>query len=368
MEIRAAKDKKWMKRAIALASLGKGNTSPNPMVGAILLNKNGKLISEGFHQRAGMPHAEAMAFNNLKINPKGGTLYVNLEPCCHEGRTSPCVDKVISSGVKKVYVSMKDPDPRVSGKGIKLLKDAGIEVDLGLCEKESLELNKAFIHRNLTGNAYGVLKWAMSIDGRIGLSNGKSKWITNEISRASVHNLRASFDAVVIGGNTLRKDNPLLTSRGLKNTEPLRVVFTKTLDLPLKSNFWDKKLAKTLVVYDFSTANEKLLERIPEWVDVEKVSSDNPKLLSNLLAQKGHNKILWECGPKLATSAIREGCIQELVTYIAPKILGGKNSMTPFSDFKFQNMDDVFKVTDLEKKFIGNDICLRASIPNSKDS
>ena len=153
-----------------------------------------------------------MAFNNLKKDAKGGTMYVNLEPCCHEGRTPPCVDKVISSGIKRAYISIEDPDVRVAGKGIKLLKEAGIQVHLGLCKKESLDLNKAFIHRNITKKAFGVLKWAMSIDGRIALKNGKSKWITNEESRSLVHSFRAEFDAIIIGGNTLRRDNPLLAS------------------------------------------------------------------------------------------------------------------------------------------------------------
>jgi len=165
---------KWMKRAIFLASLGKNTTSPNASVGAVILDKNGSLISEGFHFKAGMPHAEVMAFNNLKKDAKGGTMYVNLEPCCLQGKTPPCVDKVISSGIKKVYISIEDPDKRVSGKGIKLLKEAGIKVHLGLCKRESLDLNKAFIHRNITKKAFGVLKWAMSIDGRIALKNGKS--------------------------------------------------------------------------------------------------------------------------------------------------------------------------------------------------
>ena len=225
-------DIKWMKRAIYLASLGKGTTSPNPMVGAVILDKDGNLISEGFHSKSGMPHAEAMAFNNLKKDARDGKIYVNLEPCCHQGKTPPCVDKIISFGIKEVFVSIEDPDKRVSGKGIKLLKDAGIKVHLGLCEKESRELNKSFIHRNITDNAFGVMKWAMSMDGRVGLKNGKSKWITNKDSRSLVHSFRACFDAIVIGGNTLRKDNPLLTSRGIRNPEPLRVCLLYTSPSP----------------------------------------------------------------------------------------------------------------------------------------
>jgi len=355
---------KWMKRAIFLASLGKNTTSPNPRVGAVILDNKGNLISEGFHFKAGMPHAEAMAFDNLKKDPKGGSMYVNLEPCCHQGKTPPCVDKVISSGIKKVYISIEDPDKRVSGKGIKLLKEAGIQVYLGLCKKESLDLNKAFIHRNITKKSFGVLKWAMSIDGRIALKNGKSKWITNDKSRSLVHSLRAEFDAIIIGGNTLRRDNPLLTTRGSKDPEPLRVVFTKSLDLPSKCNLWDCSKAKTLIIYDSSTANENHLSRIPKCVEVESASSDNPELISKILALRGCNKVLWECGPRLATAAIKSNSIQEIITFIAPKILGGNNNMNPFGDFEFKEMNEVIKLNDSEFSLIGNDICVKSSFEN----
>ncbi len=351
--------KKWMIRAIRLASLGRGFTSPNPLVGAVILDKKGNLISEGFHQKSGMPHAEAMAFNNLKDEPAGGTLYVNLEPCCHTGKTPPCVERIISSRIKKVFVSIKDPDLRVAGKGIRLLENAGIEVNLGLCEKLALELNKSFIYKNLNGCSYGVLKWAMSVDGRLGLKNGQSKWITTEKSRSLVHKLRADFDAVIIGGNTLRKDNPILTTRGLKEKEPLRVVFTRTLDLPSKAKLWDTDLSNTLVVYDSSTANEGNLKRIPKNVLIEKVSSDDPKILTRLLAERGCNKVLWECGPELATAAVKAGCIQEFITFIAPKILGGINGMTPFSDFEFKSMNEVISLNLQEIKPFSQDIILR---------
>ena len=356
--------KKWMKRAIFLALLGKNTTSPNPRVGAVILDKHGNLISEGFHYKAGMPHAEAMAFSNLKKDARGGTLYVNLEPCCHKGKTPPCVEKVISSGIRKVFISIQDPDKRVSGKGIKLLKEAGIQVHLGLCKKESLDLNKAFIHRNVTKKAFGVLKWAMSVDGRIALKNGKSKWISHKESRSLVHSYRAEFDAIIIGGNTLRKDNPLLTTRGSKNPEPLRVVFTKSLDLPSTSNLWDCDNAKTIVIYDSSTANESYLKRIPKCVEVEKISSDNPEIISEILASRGCNKVLWECGPRLATAAIQTNCIQEIITFIAPKILGGENNMNPVGDLGFSEMHEIIKLSNHRVSLIGNDICLKSSLKN----
>jgi len=359
MKLENSIHKKWMKRAIRLASLGRGYTSPNPLVGAVILDKKGKLISEGFHQKAGMPHAEAMAFNNLKDDPYGGTLYVNLEPCCHRGKTPPCVDRIISSGIKKVFISIKDPDLRVSGKGIKFLETAGIEVNIGLCENEALELNKSFIHKNLNGASYGVLKWAMSIDGRLGLKNGESKWITNEKSRSFVHKLRADFDAIIIGGNTLRKDNPILTTRGFREIEPLRVVFTRTLDFPLKAKLWDTELSKTLVIYDSSSAKEGNLKGIPKNVGIEKVSCDDPKMISKILAEKGCNKVLWECGPKLATAAVKAGCIQEFITFLAPKIIGGEKGMSPFSDFEFKSMNEVINLNMQEIKCFSEDIYLR---------
>ena len=350
---------KWMRRAIDLALLGKGRTSPNPMVGAVILDQNGELIAEGFHLKAGLPHAEAMAFDNLKKNAQGGSIYVNLEPCCHEGKTPPCVKRIISSGLKKVFVSIKDPDVRVSGQGIDQLRKAGLEVNLGLCEEEAIQINKSFIHRNLTGQSYGVLKWAMSMDGRIGLKNGKSKWVTNNYSRSVVHSLRAECDAIIVGGNTLRKDNPFLTSRSKKFPEPLRVVFTKTLNLPRERNLWNCGEAKTLVVYDESSANEKYLERLPRSVELAKIPSDNPKLLSKLLADRGLNKILWECGPNLATAAIKNGCIQETIAFIAPKILGGVNSMTPFADFNYEDMSEVKNLNTGAIKILNGDIFLK---------
>ena len=356
MNIEHNTDLKWMRRAIDLALLGEGRTSPNPLVGAVIVDSKGELIAEGFHLKAGSPHAEAMAFNNLQKDPEGGSLYVNLEPCCHEGKTPPCVKRIIASGIKRVFVSIKDPDKRVSGKGLDQLKRAGLEVNLGLCKEEAISINKAFIHRNLTGQSYGVLKWAMSIDGRIGLKNGKSQWITNDHSRSFVHSLRAGFDAIIVGGNTLRKDDPLLTSRGKKSPEPLRVVFTRNLNLPKERNLWDCEMAKTLIVYDGSSANEKYLDKLPKSVEILKIPSDNPKLLAKVLADRGMNKILWECGPNLATSAFKNGCIQETITFVAPKIIGGESSMTPLADFNFENMNEVKVLKGGKIKYFSGDI------------
>ena len=179
-----------------------------------------------------------------------------------------------------------------------------------------------------------------------------------------MHSFRAEFDAIIIGGNTLRGDYPLLTTRGLKNPEPLRVVFTKSLDLPSKANLWDCNKAKTLVIYDSSTANENYLTRIPDCVEVEKISSDNPELISKILASRGCNKVLWECGPSLATAAIQSNCIQEIITFIAPKILGGENCTNPLGDFDYEEIADVIKLNQTMINLIGNDICVKSSFEN----
>ncbi len=353
---------KWMKRAINLASLAMGMTSPNPMVGAVILNKSGHIVSEGFHQKSGMIHAEVMALDNASSDFEGGSLYVSLEPCSHHGKTPPCTDRIISSGLKNIFIAMQDPDPRVSGKGIKILKNAGLNVHVGICEDESRSLNKAYIQRIVNGMSYGVLKWAMSIDGRLGLKNGKSKWVSNQYSRSEVHSIRSHFDAIIVGGNTLRKDNPLLTSRGKKKQEPLRVVFTRTLNLPERSNFWNPKLSKSLVIYDGTNANENYLERIPSWVEIEKVDSDDPINISFALARRGINNALWECGPNLATAALKNGCIQELMTFISPKILGGVNCMSPFSDFQFTEMNDAIALYFRNLSLFDGDLLIKSNL------
>ena len=221
-----------MARALALAALADGRTSPNPLVGCVVLDANGELVGEGYHRQAGEPHAEVMALRRAGDRAKGGTLYVTLEPCCHHGRTPPCSEAVIAAGLRRVVIALDDPDPRVAGGGIAQLKAAGIEVISGVRQAEAAQQNRAFLHRLRTGRPWGLLKWAMSLDGRTALSNGASQWISSPPARSWVHQLRAGVDAVIVGGGTVRADNPLLTSRGQRNPEPLRVVLSRTLSCP----------------------------------------------------------------------------------------------------------------------------------------
>ena len=239
----------WMRRALQLASLGTGRTSPNPLVGSVVLDADGTLVGEGFHARAGEPHAEVGALAMAGERARGGTLVVTLEPCCHHGRTPPCSEAVIAAGIARVVVAMADPNPRVAGGGLAQLRAAGVEVITGVLEAEARSLNAPFLHRIATGRPLGILKWAMSLDGRTALPNGASQWISGPAARAWVHELRASCDAVIVGGGTVRADDPLLTSRGRRTPEPLRVVLSRRLDLPASAQLWDTRLAPTLVAH-----------------------------------------------------------------------------------------------------------------------
>ena len=348
----------WMRRSIQLALLAEGRTSPNPLVGAVVLDSRGGLVGEGFHTGAGNPHAEIEALDQAGKKSFNGTIIVTLEPCCHHGLTPPCTEAIIKAGLKKVVVGMVDPDPRVSGDGILRLKDAGLEVIQGVLNQECEFINREFSFRVRHGRPWGILKWAMSLDGRIGLPNGCSKWITNVPARDSVHQIRSKCDAVIVGGGTVRGDNPLLTSRGKSKIEPLRVVFSRTLELPQSAKLWDTKIAKTVIAYG-PEGDEEFFSDLPDGPEKLRLNSDDPSELLNALSKKGCNKILWECGPLLATSAIEANCVQELVVFVAPKLLGGKSSMSPLNSFGFESINPTYKLQHsfLDRK--GKDLCWR---------
>ncbi len=351
----------WMRRAIQLALLAEGRTSPNPLVGAIVLDASGRLVGEGFHTEAGKAHAEIEALAQAGDRSLNGTIVVTLEPCCHQGLTPPCTEALIKAGLKRVVVGMVDPDPRVSGNGISRLKDSGLEVIEGVLKQECEWINREFSFRVRHGRPWGILKWAMSLDGRIGLSNGCSKWITNASARDSVHQIRSKCDAVIVGGGTVRSDDPLLTSRGKSNFEPLRVVFSRSLNLPKSAKLWDTTMAKTIIAYG-PDGNEDFLSDFPSGPEKLLLNSTEPTELLISLGKKGCNKILWECGPLLATSAIKANCVQELIVFVAPKLLGGKSAMSPLESFGFESINSTYK---LQHSFLtrkGEDLCWRLLI------
>ena len=338
-------DHHWMERALQLAALGEGRTSPNPMVGAVVLDRDGLLVGEGFHARAGEAHAEVMALAQAGERARGGTLYVTLEPCCHHGRTPPCTEAILRAGLARVVVAMADPNPLVDGGGIARLRLSGVPVDCGVAEGAARALNRAFLHRLHTGRPYAILKWAMSLDGRTALPNGSSQWISGPEARQWVHRLRAGCDAVIVGGGTVRADDPLLTSRGLRQLgetglqetgpqepgpqEPLRVVLSRSLDLPAGARLWDQGTAPTLVAHGYDAPGRRRFQLDRLGVERLLLQPCDPLRLLEALAQRGCNRVLWECGPELAAAALRQGCVQEVAAVVAPRLLGGEPARTP---------------------------------------
>ncbi len=346
-----------MDRALALAALGAGTTSPNPMVGALVLDRDGQLVGEGYHCRAGEPHAEVMALAQASGRARGGTLVVTLEPCCHQGRTPPCCDAVLAAGVARVVVAMADPDPRVAGGGVARLRAAGLEVVEGVAEPEAARLNQAFVHRVRSGRPWGLLKWAMSLDGRTALPNGESQWISGPLARQWVHRLRGRCDAVIVGGGTLRADDPLLTSRGARIPEPLRVVLSRGLDLPLAAKlFQNDNTATSLVAHgpQASLAARERLDRLG--IERLELPQCTPLGLLESLAIRGCNQVLWECGPTLAAAAVRQGCVQQVAAVIAPTLLGGEPARTPLGCLDLARLAQAPRLTSQSLHQLGPDL------------
>jgi diaminohydroxyphosphoribosylaminopyrimidine deaminase/5-amino-6-(5-phosphoribosylamino)uracil reductase len=357
-------DRRMMQRCLELARRGLGRTSPNPMVGAVVV-KDGKIIGEGFHPRAGEPHAEVFALKAAGENARGATIYVSLEPCNHHGRTPPCSEAVVAAGLAKAVVGMVDPNPLVAGGGIKRLQEAGIEVISGVEEADCRKLNEGFIHRILYKKPLGILKYAMTLDGKIATTTGHSAWVTNEDARIAVRELRARCDAVVVGGNTVRRDNPRLTSRLPGAHNPLRVVMSRTLNLPQEAHLWQTKESPTLVLTE-TGANQDLQENLhKQGVKVVELSPLTPETAMAYLYDLGFCNVLWECGGILAASAIASGAIQKVLAFIAPKIIGGSNAPTPVGDLGFTTMTQALALERVEMRIVGSDCLVEGYLPLS---
>lgn len=324
-------DYDYMNLAISLARSTLGQTSPNPSVGAILV-KDGRLVGTGVHLEAGTPHAEVHAIRSAGSSAKGAIMYVTLEPCSHHGKTPPCADLIIDSGIEKVFVATTDPNPLVAGKGIAKLKNAGIDVEVGLCREDALQLNEKFFHFIQTNTPFVTIKAGISLDGKIATISGDSKWITSPESRQDVHQLRHEHDGILVGINTVLHDNPLLTTRrprGGKN--PIRIVLDTKLKMPISANVVQDRSAKTIIF----TGNEIDLERKKELetLGVTVLTQDNPRIkVKEVLRTLGKLKImsvLVEGGSEVHASFIEESAFQQIIAYIAPKIIGGKDAI-PF--------------------------------------
>ena len=356
-------DELWMERALALAALGQQTTSPNPMVGAVVLDAQGQLVGEGFHMAAGQPHGEVLALRQAGERARGGSLYVTLEPCCHHGRTPPCTEAILAAGCQRVVVAMVDPDPRVAGGGLERLRQAGLTVVQGVGEAQACALNQAFLHRVGHGRPWGVLKWAASVDGRIATTTGDSQWISGGPARQWVHQLRSRCDAVLVGAGTVRSDDPLLTSRGQRQPEPLRVVLSRRLHLPHQAKLWDQTVANTMVFHD-PGANPDLVTHLEHHgVECVALAPCSPQTVLEHLARCGCNTVLWECGSALAAAAVREGCIQEVAAVQAPMLLGGLEAATPLGDLQVTTMAQSLRLRTSRLERCGDDLIWRSHLP-----
>ncbi|QQR81546.1 MAG: bifunctional diaminohydroxyphosphoribosylaminopyrimidine deaminase/5-amino-6-(5-phosphoribosylamino)uracil reductase RibD [Deltaproteobacteria bacterium] len=385
------KDMSFMGMALDLARLALGRTSPNPMVGAVIV-KDGKVIGKGFHRQAGMAHAEVEALNNCRggspwppskkcdgVGNHGGlplrdaTLYVTLEPCCHQGRTPPCVDAILKSGIREVVIGMKDPDQKVAGKGIRILKKNGIKVRVGILEKECRALNAAYIKHRQTGLPYVTLKIASTLDGKVALSNGESKWITNEESRDMGHVLPDQHDAIVVGIGTVQTDDPQLTTR-LRSDEshdPIRVVLDSSLKISAKAKVlrqisasptW---IATTLAETDKKIKNfEKKFSRVS--FEILSCRSDSKhrvdlKDLLKKIAARGVVSVLVEGGPSVATSFLQQKLVDRVVHFISPSYVGG-NHHGALGDLLIKKLGQKMSLREIEVRTLGSDIMIEGFI------
>lgn len=335
-----------MGRCIALAQQAAGYTAPNPLVGAVIIN-NGEIVGEGYHPKAGEPHAEIFALRAAGKKAQGATIYVNLEPCNHHGRTPPCTEALIRTGVKKVVVGMVDPDPRVAGGGIARLRAAGIEVITGVEEGACLALNAGFCHRITHGQPWGILKYAMTLDGKIATTTGHSAWVTGTAARRLVHQMRSRSDGVIVGGNTVRRDNPQLTSHEVSTHNPTRIILSRTLDLPPDAQVWDTTIAPTLV-FTTEGGNGELKRSLGDrGVEIVELPAVDVAAVMKHLGDRGMNQVLWECGGILAAAAIQAQAVQKIMAFIAPKIIGGALAPTPVGDLHITTMTQALMLKNL---------------------
>lgn len=330
---------KFMKLAIKLAKKAEGMTSPNPMVGAVIV-KNGRIAGKGYHKACGLPHAEANAIFSAGGKARGADLYVTLEPCDHFGRTPPCTGAIIEAGIKRVFISMKDPNPVNNGRGIARLKRARIMVCTGLLEEEAAAMNRAYVKHITTGIPYVTLKMAQSIDGKIATKTGDSKWITSEASRAYVQKLRKSVDAVIVGSGTVLKDDPSLTCRIPGAGQPARVIVSGRSGIPESSKVF------------------KNTERIKTFIALGPGGRVCLKDMLKTLGKMGFLHVLVEGGGELAASFVKDRLVDRYLFFIAPKIIGGRGAVTSVEGSGVSYMRDAAGINNMKAIAMGPDILL----------
>jgi len=356
------KEKYYMGLAIELAKKAR-NPSPNPYVGAVIV-KNGRIAGRGFHLKAGDPHAEINAIRDAGKNVKGSTLYVNLEPCAHWGRTPPCTDAIAEAGIREVVIGIKDPNPLVNGKGITRLKKAGVKVSSGILEQESRKLNEVYTHYIIQKIPFVLLKTAMSLDGKIAARTGESRWISGEQSRKYVKQLRAKFDAVLVGINTVLRDDPELTTVYKFTSlqvykEPLKIIVDSRLKIPLRAKLLKKPEEVIVAATNKAPKNKaRQLERLGVRVLAIKAKKDriDIKALMKKLAEMEISSVFIEGGGEINASAIESGIVDKVLFFIAPKFIGGRDAKTPVEGRGIARMAQAAQLRNITVRRIGLDI------------
>ena len=360
-------DQNYMLQAIQLAKQGEGWTNPNPMVGAVIV-KNGRIIGKGYHKKCGELHAERNAIASLTESAEGATIYVTLEPCCHYGKTPPCTEAIIEQKIKRVVIGSRDPNPKVSGKGIKMLQEAGIEVIEDFMREECDRLNPVFFHYITTKTPYVVMKYAMTLDGKIATKTGASKWITGEAARAEVQHMRHRYMGIMAGIGTVLADDPILNVRVEGWKSPIRILCDSGLRIPLDGQIV-KSAGKyrTIVAYADSENTEAKRKRLHE-MGVETICCPDEnnqvdlKKLMKYLGEEGIDSILLEGGGTLNDSALRAGIVQEVQAFIAPKLFGGMNSKTPVEGIGVRFPSEAVKLKCTDICQIGEDIRITCQV------
>ncbi len=357
-------DIEYMDIAIQLARRGCGWVNPNPMVGAVIV-KDDKIIGQGYHQKYGELHAERKAIASCETSLTGATLYVTLEPCCHCGKTPPCTEAIIESRIRRVVIGSSDPNPLVAGKGVEMLRSQGIEVIESVLKDECDSLNKSFFHYIQTGTPYVVMKYAMTLDGKIATRTGKSKWITGEASRRHVHEDRHHYSAIMVGIGTVIADNPLLTCRMENGRNPLRIVCDTNLRTPLQAKVVTTTgIADTLIATAVADP-ERHRPYLEAGCDVivlpEKDCHINLNCLMQVLGKRNIDSILLEGGGTLNWSALQSGIVNKVQAYIAPKLFGG-NGKTPVAGLGVDLPEKAFLLSRPTITFIDEDILLESEV------
>lgn len=368
-------DEKYMRLAMQLAGNAIGRTSPNPLVGAVIVKDN-RVVGCGWHRKAGTPHAEVHALNQAGELAQGADVYVTLEPCAHYGKTPPCAKALVEAKVKNVYGGLLDVNPKVAGKGFKILEDAGIHVEYGFLQDELRKQNEVFFKWIEHKKPFVVLKAAMTLDGKIATATGQSKWITNETSRAYGYKLRDIYDGIMVGINTVIEDNPMLTARVDGGKNPIRIVVDSNLKIDINANVVQDKSAKTIVATTDKADKDKILKLQAQNVDVIVVDKDEndkvdiEKLLDILgqqnIGQQNICSILVEGGATLSGSFVAKKLVDKVYFFIAPKIVGGKEAKTPVAGTGILNLQEALALKDIQIEKLEEDILIIGRVDKDK--